>query len=87
MVVLALVITGFVAPGFFNKKVFDNGKMASSIQNSDQGKTAGLSDVSCPKDKKVKKGEEFDCSAGDGKKIHVKVTSSDGDYDWAISDS
>lgn len=68
------------------KIVFDEQKMAATIEHSPQGRAAGLHDLTCPASQQVKKGRQFDCTgvSNAGKvTIHIKVTSDSGDYLWS----
>jgi hypothetical protein len=85
LVVLAAVgVLGFVTPGFFTTKVFDQAAVQTGVQKiltDSYGLNASA--VTCPKDQKVANGATFECTAtidGAQKKVSIKVTSDTGDY-------
>jgi hypothetical protein len=85
VVVLAAVgVLGFVTPGFFVNRVFDQVAVQQGVQkvlNDNYGVNA--QSVTCPKDEKVTNGATFQCDAtvdGATKKVPITVTSATGDY-------
>lgn len=88
VIVLALVavgILGFVTPGFFNKKVFDNAAVQDGVSKmlKDYYKV-NPSAVSCPTDQEVKAGSTFTCTVtinGQQQKVTNKITTDDGHYE------
>jgi hypothetical protein len=86
VVVIAVVgILGFVAPGFFVTKVFDNTAVQTGVTKilTENYKINGVKDVVCPADKEVKDGITFECTAsvaGKTVKVPVTVKGSSGDY-------
>jgi len=90
----AVGVTGFVTPGFFNKKVFDE----SALEGDDGVKKILVNDyqmdsvekVDCPANQEVKKDTSFSCKVTvggeDSKTVDVKVTvtSDAGEYQVAM---
>ncbi|RZS43768.1 uncharacterized protein DUF4333 [Herbihabitans rhizosphaerae] len=86
LAVAAVGILGFVTPGFFNKKVLDQAKLQDGVKGVVEQKFAkpgAVGEVKCPADQEAKEGHEFDCDIkvdGQNKKVHVRVTNENGDY-------
>jgi hypothetical protein len=85
LVVAVVAVLGFVAPGFFNTKVFDNAKMQTDVAGllTNQYKVEGASNVTCPADQAVTDGATFNCTvtvAGKQQNVPIKVVGSNGDY-------
>ena len=87
VVVIAVVaVLGFVAPGFFKKKVFDNTAVQSGVQKilTENYKISGVSGVTCPADQDVKKDNTFTCTAtinGKSQSVKITVKTDDGEYE------
>ncbi|GGL91312.1 DUF4333 domain-containing protein [Nakamurella endophytica] len=90
VVVLAVAaVLLFAWPGWLNKKVFDNGKVAEGVTSiltsappNGYGQT-GVSDVSCPANEPVKQGTTFQCSLkvdGADKQVQITVVDDSGKY-------
>jgi Domain of unknown function (DUF4333) len=85
LVVAVVAVLGFLAPGFFNTKVFDNAKMQTDVQKilTDNYQVEGASNVTCPADQAVKDGTTFTCTvtvAGKQQTVPIKVVGDSGDY-------
>jgi len=85
VVIAAVAVLGFVTPGFFVTKVFDNNAVATGVTKilTDNYKIEGVKDVTCPADKEVKDGVTFECTAnvaGKTVKVPITVKGSSGDY-------
>jgi hypothetical protein len=78
VVVLAAVgVLGFVAPGFFVTKVFDNQAVQTGVTKilTQNYKIAGVTGVTCPAQQEVKDGVTFECTANvAGKPVSVPIT-------------
>jgi hypothetical protein len=84
-VVVALLVLGFVTPGWFVTRVFD----ATAVQNgvarvlTDDYAVGAVADVRCPADVQVEAGATFSCDAtidGDPVTVPITVTDDDGGY-------
>ncbi len=84
--VVALLVLGFVTPGWFVTRVLD----AAAVQNgvtrilTDDYGVDGLADVRCPEGIEVAAGATFTCDAtidGDPVTVPVRVTDGDGGYE------
>lgn len=89
VVIAAVLVLGFVTPGFFNTKVFDSGAMQGDVQKILTGtyKLDGVSNVNCPAQQEVKDGASFTCTAtigGKEQKVPITVQGSDGNYQVGI---
>ena len=82
---VALLVLGFVTPGWFVTRVFD----ATSVQNgvarilTDDYAVGAVADVRCPADVRVGTGATFSCDAtidGDPVTVPITVTDDDGGY-------
>jgi Domain of unknown function (DUF4333) len=85
VVIVAFLVLGFVAPGWFVTRVLD----ATAVQNgvakilTDDYGAEGVADVHCPDRVQVTVGTTFTCDAaidGDPVKVPVRVTGADGGY-------
>jgi len=86
LVVAAVGITGFVAPGFFVTKVFDNAQMQKDVVGvlKNDYKIPDVESATCPGEQKVKVGATFECTAqvgGNEKKVKITVKTADGEYE------
>lgn len=89
----AVAILGFVTPGFFNKKVFDQGALEGDngvrkVLISSYGlQKDQIQSVSCPANQEVKQGTKFQCSVkigGDSPKeqvVDITVRNDSGEYE------
>ncbi|WP_370948979.1 DUF4333 domain-containing protein [Amycolatopsis sp. cg5] len=89
VVIAAVLVLGFVTPGFFNTKVFDNNAMQSDVQKILTGtyKLEGVTKVTCPAEQEVKDGASFSCTAtinGKDQQIPITVQGKDGNYQVGI---
>ncbi|MDT7709657.1 MAG: hypothetical protein QOG20_5264 [Pseudonocardiales bacterium] len=85
LVVAAVLVLGFVTPGFFVSKVFDTAAVQSGVQKilTDSYGVQGVTAVTCGQDIAVTAGASFTCDAtidGQHVKVPVRITSSSGDY-------
>jgi hypothetical protein len=70
-------VLGFVAPGFFVTKVFDNQAVQTGVTKvlTQNYKIAGVTGVTCPAQQEVKDGLTFECTANvAGKPVRVPIT-------------
>ncbi|KAA2266582.1 DUF4333 domain-containing protein [Solihabitans fulvus] len=79
-------VLAFVAPGFMNKKVFDNAAVQTGVVSilKDNYKIADVSGAKCPAGQEVKKGATFNCTAtigGKDKTVAITVKTDDGEYE------
>jgi hypothetical protein len=86
LVAAAVGITGFVAPGFFVTKKFDNVAVQGGVVGilKDTYKIPDVESATCPADKEVKVGATFDCTVqvgGNEKKVKITVKTADGEYE------
>ena len=86
LVAAAVGITGFVAPGFFVTKVFDNAEVQKGVVSilKDEYKIPDVESASCNGEHQVKVGATFDCTVqvgGNEKKVKVTVKTADGEYE------
>ncbi len=86
LVVAAVGITGFVTPGFFKKKIFDN----TSVQNGivgilkDDYKIADVESATCTGENPVEPNRTFTCKVkigGKDKEVKITVKTADGEYE------
>jgi hypothetical protein len=87
IIVAVVAILGFVWPGWFTQKVFDDSLMQTGIQQilHDDYKL-NVSGVSCNGVHDVKVGSQFSCTAtidGQPKQVQVTVKTADGLYEVA----
>jgi flagellar basal body-associated protein FliL len=90
----AVGVTGFVTPGYFNKKVFDEAELEgdNGVKKIlvDDYKIENVEKVDCPASQEVKKDTNFTCKVtiggDDSKTVDVKITitSDDGEYQVAM---
>jgi len=86
LVAAAVGITGFVAPGFFVTKVFDNAEVQKGVVSilKDEYKIPDVESATCSGEHKVKVGATFECTAqvgGNEKKVKITVKTADGEYE------
>jgi hypothetical protein len=86
LVVAAILVLGFVAPGFFVSKVFDTAAVQAGVQKilTDSYDIRDVSAVTCGEKIAVTAGDTFTCDAtiaGSPARIPVRITSADGDYE------
>ncbi|GAA1290867.1 DUF4333 domain-containing protein [Saccharothrix xinjiangensis] len=86
LVVAAVGITGFVTPGFFKKKVFDNAEVQKGVVTilTDVYKISDVESATCPADQEVKPNTTFECTAkidGEDKTVKITVKTEDGEYE------
>ncbi|MDQ3579784.1 MAG: DUF4333 domain-containing protein [Actinomycetota bacterium] len=77
LLVGAVAVLGFVTPGWFNKKVFDQAAMQQGVQSilTEDYNVEKLDSVACPTGQEVKKDSQFACTAViDGKEHTVNIT-------------
>lgn len=79
------LVLGFVAPGFFNRTVFDQAAVEDGVQRilSDEY-SQSAEDVQCPADQPVEVDSTFTCTAtidGDERSVTVTVRTDDGQYE------
>jgi Domain of unknown function (DUF4333) len=84
-VVVALLVLGFVTPGWFVTRVFSAEAVQAGVAKilGDAYDTEGVADVRCPERVEVVPGATFTCDAtidGDPVKIPVRVTDAKGGY-------
>ncbi|UVS79046.1 DUF4333 domain-containing protein [Actinokineospora sp. UTMC 2448] len=87
----AVVVLGFVTPGWFNKRVFDNTAVQDGVKTvlvNDYGADDGkIESVSCPEGEPVTKDHRFTCKVKyDGQEFQVDITvrdESNGQYEVA----
>jgi len=63
------------------KTVLDHSAVEKTIVSQSKG-IGDYSSVSCPANQEVKKNATFQCTANNGKKIDVTITSDSGNYTW-----
>ncbi|KOX27997.1 hypothetical protein ADK67_13010 [Saccharothrix sp. NRRL B-16348] len=86
LVVAAVGITGFVAPGFFNTKVFDQAAVQSGVVGvlKDDYKISDVESATCPAEQEVKPNTTFECTVkvgGKDKTVKITVKTEDGEYE------
>jgi hypothetical protein len=84
--VAAVAVLGFVAPGFFLKRVFDNAAVQDGVKQilTNSYRVDGVGAVSCPAGQEVKQGATFTCTAqvnGKQKKVTITVKTDAGEYE------
>jgi len=85
VVVAVVLVLGFVTPGWFNKKVFDNVAVQGGVK---QVLSSGhqIDNVSCPAGKPVKAGTTFTCTATvDGQKKNIVITVKDDNGKYEVA--
>jgi Domain of unknown function (DUF4333) len=85
-VVVAVLVLGFVTPGWFVTRVFDPAAVQTGVAKilTDDYGAEGVADVRCPGGVGVTAGATFTCDAtidGDPVKIPVRVTDGSGRYE------
>ncbi|AOS63238.1 DUF4333 domain-containing protein [Actinoalloteichus hymeniacidonis] len=81
----ALAVLGFVWPGFFNTRVFDENAVEEAVTRivrEDYG-ASEVSDVTCPAGRPLEAGTSFDCTAtvdGEQSTITISVQTDEGEY-------
>jgi hypothetical protein len=86
LVVAAVLVLGFVTPGFFVSKVFDTAAVQTGVQKilTDSYGVKDVTTVTCGQNITVTAGNTFTCDAtiaGKPARIPVKITSNAGDYE------
>lgn len=86
LVVAAVGITGFVTPGFFKKKVFDNAEVQKGVVGilKDDYKISDVESATCPANREVKPNTTFECTVkigGEEKTVKITVKTEDGEYE------
>ncbi|MGQ0839011.1 DUF4333 domain-containing protein [Actinokineospora sp.] len=84
----AVAVLGFVTPGWFNKKVFDQQAVETGVKSilTDKYNVEGVESVSCPADQEVKKDRQFSCTAtiaGEQRTVNITVRNDTGEYEVA----
>ncbi|HEU5474838.1 MAG TPA: DUF4333 domain-containing protein [Actinophytocola sp.] len=89
----AVVVLGFFAPGFFNKKVFDENALEGDngvrkVLTASYGvQSEQIENVDCPANQEVKQGNKFSCTVklggdnGGDKVVDITVRDNDGQYE------
>jgi Domain of unknown function (DUF4333) len=86
VVVVAVLVLGFIVPGWFVTRVFDASAVQTGIAKilTDNYAVDGVADVHCPEGVQVTPGATFTCDAtvdGDPVKVPVRVTDGKGGYE------
>jgi hypothetical protein len=85
VVVVVVAVLGFVSPGFFVSKVFDQAALQDGVQRIlTQNYNLDVSAVQCDQGIHVQKGTGFECQAtvdGAPVKVPITITSPDGAYE------
>ncbi|WP_394620768.1 DUF4333 domain-containing protein [Lentzea sp. JNUCC 0626] len=86
LLVGAVLFTGFVAPAFFKKKIFDNTAVQTGIVQilKDEYKISDVGAASCSGENEVKPNTSFECKVqvgGKDKKVKIVVKTEDGEYE------
>lgn len=86
LVVAAVGILGFVTPGFFKKKVFDNASVQKGVVKilTEDYKISDAENATCPAEQEVKPNNTFECTVkvgGKDKKVKITVKTTDGEYE------
>jgi hypothetical protein len=87
VVIIILLVTAFVAPGFAKTKVLNASSVQDGVQKilTDTYKLSNVSKVSCPTGQEVKNGGTFTCKATiAGKDTDVKVTITDDNGTYQV---
>jgi len=89
VVVVAVVgVLGFVTPGWFTKKVFDQAAVQEGVKKilTEKYEEQNVDGVSCPADQEVKKDAKFTCEVKvDGKNMTVTITPRDDAGEYEVS--
>lgn len=84
LVVAAVLVVGFLTPGYFATKTFDSARMQQDVAKVLQDSYhVTASSVSCPSSEKVKDGTAFSCTAtidGAPHQVPIVVSGNDGRY-------
>jgi Domain of unknown function (DUF4333) len=85
-VVVALLVLGFVVPGWFVTRVLDAAAVQTGVAKilTDDYAVDGVADVHCPEGVRVTAGATFTCDAtidGDPVKVPVRITDGKGGYE------
>jgi Domain of unknown function (DUF4333) len=79
---IAAALVFLLKPHFLGfKKVLDHTAVEKTIVSQSKG-IGDYTSVSCPSGQEVKKNTTFQCTANNGKKIDVTITSDSGNYTW-----
>ncbi|WP_187352083.1 DUF4333 domain-containing protein [Allosaccharopolyspora coralli] len=86
LVVVVLLVTGFVAPGFFVRTTFDAQAVQQGVRQTFEGAygISGVESVTCPSGQRVEPGATFDCEAtvaGSTLTVTITVKDRDGTYE------
>jgi hypothetical protein len=86
VVVVAILVLGFITPGWFVTRVFDASAVQTGVAKilTDSYAVDGVADVHCPEGVQVTPGATFTCDAtidGDPVKVPVRVTDGKGGYE------
>ncbi|WP_433273262.1 DUF4333 domain-containing protein [Actinosynnema sp. CS-041913] len=86
LVVAAVGITGFVTPGFFKKKIFDNVAVQTGIVQilKDDYKISDVESATCTGENPVEPNRTFTCKVkigGKDKDVKITVKTADGEYE------
>lgn len=87
VLIIIVLVTAFVAPGFAKSKVLNATAVQDGVQKvlTDTYKVADVSKVSCPSGQKVSSGGTFTCKATiAGKDTAVKVTITDDNGTYQV---
>ena len=85
-VVVAVLVLGFLVPGWFVTRVFDAAAVQNGVTNilSEDYGVEGVADVRCPEGVEVAAGAAFSCDAtidGDPVTVPIRVTDGNGGYE------
>lgn len=86
VVVAAVLVLGFVAPGWFVRTVFDASSVEKGVEQTLKGsyRLSGVGPVVCPSGQPVEVGSHFDCQVrigGETKTVTVTVKTDEGVYE------
>jgi hypothetical protein len=86
LAVVAVLVLGFVAPGWFVTRVLDPDAVQGGVAKilTESYAVEAVADVRCPGDVEVVVGATFTCDAtvdGDPVTVPVRVTGGNGDYE------
>ena len=87
---MVLALVGLGTAHLTGQKMLSHTAVEQTIEKQSKDTTqsfAALTNVQCNdgKDIKVKKDATFTCTADNGRRISVRITSSDADYTWTLS--
>jgi hypothetical protein len=86
VIVVVLAITAFLVPGFAVTKVLSQDAAQEGVKTvleNDYG-AEDVQNVQCPKDKEIKKGDSFTCTAtvsGANQQVKITFLDDDGKYE------